>query len=346
MTYSFRELRRNLIENLIGTHTPNETNEPLKLVTKVDIFGDYDLNEMLLLESLSSNDKGVFHEILTGYHLNHGKHMSAEAKAKHDEIKSKVTPEEHKNANKLAKATAEHIHNHFKGDIHSVHWSSKPGDIHRITGTHETQQENPSDIMIRHKNKTHTGISLKITQKKNGKVPVGNPGAKQTDNQLGVSTTHHYDSAREKLRSQFKVLKNANNKEMKAAIKANPKIRSAAEQHSNEAIKKIRDTWHHKMSKMTTKDLSNHIRNNLLHANHTKTKMYKVTTGGHAHDSSVDISHPATEHDHILNNHKNITVEKSGNNSIVFKHKDKTFLKHRIKPESTPIATSLKGSAE
>jgi hypothetical protein len=320
--------------------------EPMELTTNIDIFDDDHINEMLLVEAISSNDKGVLHELLTGYHLGGRKHMSPEAKNAHDQIKKKISRDEYNHANKLAQRTATHIRGHFKNNVQSVHWSSKPGDIGRITGTHETQQQNPSDIIIRHNDGSHTGLSLKVTKKKNGKVPVGNPGAKQTDAQLGVSTSHHYEKARQKLRSQFKELKSSSNKEMKTAIKSNPEMRKAADEHSAKAIRNIRNTWFDSLSKMSTKKLSDHLRNNLLHAKTTKTKMFKVTTGGHADDSSVEIEHPATSHDHILRNHRHITVEKSGNNSIVFKHKGKVFLRHRIKPESTPLATPLKGSAE
>lgn len=323
--------------------------EPLEITTDFDLFDPEhtkDLKEMYLYESVSSNDKGVLHELLTGYHLNGEQHMSPDAKKAHDEIKSRITKDEYDNAHKMAQGTANHIHKHFGGNIKSVHWSSKPGDIEKITGTKETQQENPSDIIIRHKDGKHTGISLKVTKKKNGKVPVGNPGAKQTDKQLGVTTSHHYENARQKLKNQFPHLNNMSNKEMKKAIKSDPKIRKEADKHSNEAIQKIRDTWHSSLSKMSPQDLSNHLRNNLLHAKKTKVQMYKVTTGGSGNNHSVKIEHPHTMHDHILNDHKNITVEKSGNNSIVFKHKGKTFLRHRIKPESTPLATSLKSSAE
>lgn len=300
----------------------------------------------VLTEGISSNDKGVLHELLTGKALNHGKHMSPEAQKKHDEIKKNITPEEYKNHEQLAHGTAEHIRKKFGSDIHSAHWSSKPGDIGRITGTHETQQENSSDLILRHKNGAHIGLSLKVTQKKNGHIPVGNPGAKQTDSQLGLNSTHHYDEAHKKLVADHPVLAGKSKGEQKQMIKASPEMHATALKHSNEAIGKIRDEWHSKLSSMKTSDLSNHIRNNLLHANPTKTDMYKVTTGGSGSDHSVEIEHPATHHDHILNDHKNITVKKAGNNSIEFQHKGKTFLRHRLKPESTPVVTGLKGSAE
>ena len=299
-----------------------------------------------LTEAVSSNDKGVLHEILTGKELNGGKHMSPEAQRTHDDIKKRLSPEEYTNHVKLAKGTADHLRQKFGKDIASAHWSSKPGDIGRITGVHETQQENSSDIILRHKNGAHVGISLKITQKKNGKVPVGNPGAKQTDSQLGTNATQHYENAREALVKKHKELQGKSKVEMKQIIKDNPKIRASAEELSNKAIGKIRDEWHHALSQMHPQALSDHIRNNLLHAHKTKLPLYKTTTGGHGDDHSVDTEHSETAHDEMLKDPKNITVEKSGNNSIIFKHNGKQFLKHRIKPESTPIATSLKGSAE
>jgi len=317
--------------------------ETKDLLEQEIIFED---EQEVLTEAISSNDKGVLHEILTGKALNHGKHMSPEAQKKHDEIKKNISDDEYKNHEKLAQGTAEHIRRHFGSEIDSVHWSSKPGDIKRITGVHETQQENSSDIILRHKNGAHIGISLKVTQKKHGHIPVGNPGAKQTDKQLGLNSTDHSADAHKKLVADHPVLASKSKQEQKQMIKASPEMRATALKHSNEAIGKIRDEWHTKLSSMKTSDLANHIRNNLLHANQTKTDMYKVTTGGSGDDHSVEVEHPATHHDLILNDHKNITVHKAGNNSIEFKHAGKTFLRHRLKPESTPVVTGLKGSAE
>ena len=299
-----------------------------------------------LTEAVSSNDKGVLHELLTGYHLQHGKHMSPEAQKAHDDIKKRMTPEEYNNAYHMAAGTAKEVRKKFGDGIESVHWSSKPGDIKKITGTDESQQENSADIILRHKNGAHAGISLKVTQKKNGHVPVGNPGARQTENQLGTNSLHHYDAARAELEKKHPELQGKSKAEQKTIVKENPKIRATAEELSRKAIGHIRDSWYDKLHKMDSQKLSDHLRNNLLHANQTKVPMWKVTTGGHGGDHSVEIEHPATSHDHILMDHKNITVHKAGNNSIEFKHNGKTFLRHRIKPESTPVVTSLKGSAE
>lgn len=298
-----------------------------------------------LSEAVSSNDKGVLHELLVGKHMNHGIHMSPEAEKTHNEIKSRITPEEYTNHEKMAKATADELHKKF-GEIHSAHWSSKPGDIKRITGHDESQQENSADIILRHKDGTHNGISLKITQKKGGKVGMGNPGAAQTDKQLGTDAVKHYAAAHKELEEKHPELKGKPKSEQKKIIKENPKMKASAVELSNKALGKIRDEWHGALSKMDTGDLSNHIRNNLMHANKTKVPLYKATTGGHGDDNSTHIEHSETSHDHILGDHKNITVKKSGNNSVEFQHKGKTFLRHRLKPESTPLVSGLKGSVE
>ena len=101
----------------------SSNDEPLEITTDFDLFDPEhtkDLKEMYLYESVSSNDKGVLHELLTGYHLNGGQHMSPDAKKAHDEIKSRITKDEYDNAHKMAQGTANHIHKHFDGNIKSV----------------------------------------------------------------------------------------------------------------------------------------------------------------------------------------------------------------------------------
>jgi hypothetical protein len=349
-------------------------------------FKNFILNEDDKESRLSSNDKGVIHEHLVGRELNrlwshnseHGHHMSPAAKEQHDKIVEKIggvnSPEYH-NAHNLAVATAQAIHRHVssQNDVDrehlktggQTHWTSKPGDIKRVSGHEESQQENPADIMVRYKDKAgnnkHVGYSLKVAQKKHGHVSVSNPGAKQTDEQLGIKrsgddATHedHYENARKELENRHSELKGKTRSEQNTIIKhpKNEMIRKSAEEISVKAIGKIRDEWYEKLQGMDSKALSDHIRKNLLRATPTKTPMYKVTTGGTGNNNSVTIEHPETHHDHILNDHQNITVKKSGNNSIEFQHKHPmtgtvtTFLRHRIKPESTPVISSLKGAAE
>lgn len=107
---------------------------------------------------VSSDTKGKLHELLVGYHLKSGNHMSKHPdkegdspKQAHDKLKKTVHPDDYKKINARAKSAAEHIRSQVEVNghkIHDVHWTSKPGDIHRTTGIHASQQEDSSDIIV------------------------------------------------------------------------------------------------------------------------------------------------------------------------------------------------------
>lgn len=306
-----------------------------------------------LYEGASSDVMGKLHELLVTKHLNSGSSPEHEESIK--KLHNDMTDEEKSEHDSRAKFAADKIKDHLKSlghSVKSVHITSKAGDIGRLTGTEESQQENPADIMVKTHSGHHIGYSLKVSNKKNQKVPTGNPGHGETDKQLGVSTGHHYSSARDELEKAHPELAGKSKVEQKAMIKTSPKMKATATKIGTEAIGKIRDTWHESLSKMKTSDLSDHIRNNLLHANKTKTPLYKSSTGGSGGNYSSHMTHPETQYDHLLKDHKNLSVEKTGTGSISFQHTNpKTGVKtlvarHRIKPESTHVVTSLKGSIE
>jgi len=107
---------------------------------------------------VSSDAKGKMHELLVGYHLNGGKHMEKHAdkhgdspKEAHDKLKSTIHPNDYKKMNSRAKSAANDIKKQVEKNghkIHAVHWTSKPGDLHRSTGIHASQTEDSSDIVV------------------------------------------------------------------------------------------------------------------------------------------------------------------------------------------------------
>lgn len=107
---------------------------------------------------VSSNTKGTMHELLVGYHLNGGKHMLKHLdkigdtpKQAHDKLKVTVHANDYKKMNNRAKSAANDIKKQVETNghkIHEVHWTSKPGDIHRSTGIDSSQKEDASDIVI------------------------------------------------------------------------------------------------------------------------------------------------------------------------------------------------------
>lgn len=107
---------------------------------------------------VSSDTKGKLHELLVGYHLKRGKHMSKHPDKEgdspqeaHDKLKKTIHPDDYKKINARAKSAAEDIRKQVEVNghkVHDVHWTSKPGDIHRTTGINSSQQEDSSDIIV------------------------------------------------------------------------------------------------------------------------------------------------------------------------------------------------------
>jgi hypothetical protein len=136
----------NNLEKEKGWHEGDDASEEEKLHEDVEIG------------KVSSDTKGKLHELLVGYHLKGGSHMSKHPdkegdspKQAHDKLKKTVHPSDYKKINARAKSAAEDIRKQVEvggHKIHDVHWTSKPGDIQRSTGIKSTQQEDSSDIVV------------------------------------------------------------------------------------------------------------------------------------------------------------------------------------------------------
>jgi len=318
----------------------------------------YHINEEY--KKASSNTKGVLHELLVGYHMRNKKHMEKHddkdgdsPKAAHDKLKNSMHPDEYKKINARAKASADHIHSVVKSHghtAHDVHWTSKPGDIHRSTGIHSSQKEDSSDIVVHAKDKSgktvHHGVSLKVSDANNKHVPVSNPG---------MSSMHgaekHLEAHKNDLNKSHPALKTGNAKSRKDYIKSLPShVQSDIKAKRVKTLHKVIDHAHNEMNKMPKKDLANHIRNTVLQAhktpmqnqghNHIRHVAYETNSGTQFHHMN-----PNDHYHHILNDHDNITTHKTGT-SIIFKHKGKPFAKHRAKFAGSDPHSSIKGSGE
>lgn len=309
-----------------------------------------------ITEEVSSNSKGVMHELLVGYHLNNKQHMERHPdvnglspKEAHDSIKKQMTPDGYRQANEKARIAAEDIKKRIGGPIHHVHWTSKPGDLGRSTGIHASQKEDASDIVVTTRDKTHKsgfrhhGISLKITDK-NKEVPVSNPGIESTHGGKEIIDNHR----KEIDKAHPKLAKLTSKSDRKEFVKNNPKVAADIKRRNTETLNKIADNMHKKLSKLKPNELANHIREHVLHAHQTPMQReghnhIRHTTYGDNSHSAVD---PSQSHEHILSDPKNITVHRSGT-SVIFSHNGVPFARHRIKFESqSDPKSTIKGSGE
>lgn len=299
----------------------------------------------------SADTKGKLHEILTGFHLRGNKHMLKHPdkegdtpKQAHEKLKETIAPIEHKKINTRAKSAAADIkkkvetHGH---KIHDVSWTSKPGDLHRATGIHASQKEDTSDIVVHTKNSRgnvkHHGISLKVSDKTKH-VPISNPGMESTG-----GAEKHLEAHKKHILEKFPHLKGMGVKERKEHMRNNPKLNEYVRSKNTETLTKMAKHLGEHLNSLPTHKLAEHIRTHVLAANptpmqkaghnHMRHTTYETKTGIH-HHSIV----PSEHYEHILKDHKNLTVLHNGSR-VAFFHKGRQFATHglKFKSQSDPL---------
>lgn len=269
----------------------------------------------------------------------------------HDRLKATISPEDYDLINRRAAAAAAHIKSIVgsHGKVHQVQWTSKPGDLHRATGIQASQQEDPSDIVVTTKNGRgqvrHHGVSLKVTDKSSGEVPVSNPGLESTYGGGDILNSH-----RAYLQKKYSKMAGMNKPQRKAFLQSNTGMQNDLQKRNKKVLTDIVDNMHARLTAMTPQQRAEHIRKYVLHAH--QTPMQKQ---GHAHikhttfgtdNFSFGTADPGQDYEHILRDPKNIGVQKRGT-SVIFTHKGEPFARHRIKFESqSDPLSSIKGSGE
>jgi hypothetical protein len=313
---------------------------------------------------ITSNSKGVLHELLVGYHLRGKKHMIHHAdkqgdspKAVHDKIKAQLHPDEYKRLHDKAKSAADHIRNHIEKHghkIHDVHWTSKPGDTQRSTGIKASQKEDASDIVIHshkgNKKKFH-GVSLKVTDSTNKHITASNPGMEATH-----GAHHIVEEHRKKLLHKYPELLHAKNKaDRKSIMSKNPEMKAHVTHANYHTTTKIAEHTANELKKKPKEDLVHHIRTHVLQANKTPMQenghehiRHTTYVGGKKEGSPLkhDITNPSEHWEHKLKDHANLEVHHEGT-TVHFKHKGKVFASHRMRPSSvSDPMTSFKGDGK
>lgn len=322
---------------------------------------------------VSNNTKGVMHEILVGKYLNNNKHMTHHLlvnnktgaketpEQAHDRLKSQVHPDDYKKINARAKSTAEHIKAHIEKthpghSITGVAHTSKRGDTQAETGVKADQKQDPSDIYIATKHhKTGDvmkhGVSLKVSDQSNKNVPSSSLGRKSA----GETADRLYKDHQNEIKKTHQGLVGKSKDARKDWAKANPEkhkqikaknlefLRSVAHHHAAEL--------QHHLDSGNHKHVVDHIRD-VIAAKKTpaeqsgKATFIKHTTYTTAKGSQHHVSHPGKDYEHILKDHKNITVKPAGT-QVHYYHNGKKFASqaHKLDSQSDPLS-SLKSAGK
>lgn len=318
-------------------------------------------------DGVSNNTKGVLHEILTGKHLNGGKHMEKHVNEHgetptqtHDRLQKQVHPSDYKRIEAGAKSAAAHIKSHIdsthKGQaIHSVTHTSKPGDTEKVTGHKASQKEDSSDVYISTKHPktgkvTHHGVSLKVSDNSSKNIPSSSLGMESG----GLKAKEHFAAHKSAILKAHPQLAGKNKDQRKEAAKADPKMHADVKERNKALLHKVAHSHaaelQHHLDTGNHEHVVKHIRE-VLHAHKTpaeagghnfiKHTTYKTAKGVQHHTSK-----PSEDYEHILKDHKNITVKSSGG-SVHFYHKDKKFASqaHKFDSQSDPLS-SLKSAGK
>ena len=323
--------------------------------------------------SVSNNTSGVLHELLVGRHLQGGKHMAAHTlvneKTKkretpqeaHDRLKSQIHPKDYERINARAKSAADDIKkqvatSHPGHVIDHVHHTSKPGDTEKETGVKATQKDDTSDLYITSKH-TKTGklakhgVSLKVSDKSSKNIPSSSLGMESS----GKKARELYKQHQEDIKTKHPALKSITNSEdRKAWAEKNPTRHNAIKKENRKLLGNVAQQHAAELQHHLTMGNHEHVVNHLrgvLGANLTpaekegKATFKKHTTYLTSKGTQHHTSHPGSEHDHILNDHENISVTHTGG-SVHFHHTDpKTGIKkkfatqaHKFDSQSDPLS--------
>lgn len=285
--------------------------------------------------AFDSNTKGVLHELMTGYYLMGGHHLDY---GEYSKLTYDLLPEQIDLVHRYGRVAAGSLLERL-GGVHEVHWTSKAGDIERLTGIPTTQHNDPSDLVLtfRRASTQYVGVSLKVSDS-TSQVPISNPGLEST---LGGNNI--LDSHRENLYKLYPELRAARNKvERKALI--TPANSGKVKELNKAVLKSIVQNLHSQLVTMSSEETAEHIRKYVLHARSTP-----MQTQGHGHlrhttygkkNPRVKMIDPATEYE-FLKEHWKLGFEYKGGNSLKFLYDGIEFAEQRMKFESQsdPLST-------
>lgn len=207
----------------------------------------------------------------------------------------------------------------FKKGKTRVAWTSKTGDVEKVTGKKTHQRDDASDYYLFNNGKDATGASLKTVQEKNGHAPTSNGGRGDVDRMLGISTDHHVQNARSAVVKKHPELKGATAKKAKEIIKSNPEVKKTEMEQRSVALKNIANDYATAFTRMHPKARAQFLRTS-MRANPTGANHIRITSGGTGGDFSHNVERPVEQHDHLLNDAENIHVRVHGGNSVKFVH--------------------------
>lgn len=252
---------------------------------------------------------------------------------------------QHERAKAQAAAFIEHAGRHGYSGVKAVHHTAFPGDIGRITGHDQSQQENPSDAVVEFAKgpSRHLGASLKSTAGK--QIGFHNGGAGTIGRELGLDLESGVRAAHQEFAKKNKLPMAAG--ERKKAIKANPALYDKAKKAAQDVHADVADRLHAHYQTMDQNDLKHHFMNTFLKAGQKANPVPYVKVTGTGSGGKKGFGAHTEHHDdnpvaNTLKNARNVSTRRSGKGYIHVLADGKHIFSIQAKHNSTGMATSMK----
>lgn len=235
--------------------------------------------------------------------------------------------------------------NGYKGSIKSVHWTARPGfSFKAVVGYDVDQKKNPSDVLVEFTDKKFLGLSAKSTKGK-GDIGFKNPGMGTVERDLQIRLKPILTAAEDELVKEFSLPTSASQR--KVAIRADDKIKAAAEESGTKVLNKMRDEMLRRVTQLTEKQRKDYIINSWIDAGGAIMPYYvKVTGRGNKAPFTASVEDPLDNDKIKALNTSRVTFVPVGNDSIGVKAGEKKLLKMRFKFESQKLGSGIKMSGD
>jgi hypothetical protein len=273
--------------------------------------------------------------------------LTSEQQAEHDRNASMIgqaeTDIQHKRAKAQIEAFLEHARMHGYEKVKAVHHTAFEGDIGRVTGHNQSQQENPSDAVVEfEKGPTRfLGASLKSSNKNH--IGFHNGGAGTMDSILGTSLADIAKSRHDEFTQENNLPSAVGAR--KKAIRANPKIFKRASSAAQATHAALRDHLHEHYQGMDHEDLRNHFLSTYLKVSSDNPVPYVKVTGvggeksdAHAHTEHYDDNPVANS----IRGAQRISTRPSGDGYLHVLADGRHVFSIQVKHNSQGMASSLK----
>ena len=235
--------------------------------------------------------------------------------------------------------------NGFDGSVQKVWWTARPGVLQQAVGESTVSKGNPTDILIQFGDESFLGVSAKSTK---GKADIGfkNPGVGSIGKSLGIDLNGVVKAAAQKEMEALGVDHLAA-KERKVFIRANPVLRSRADEMGRIILNMLRDFLLSHLLTLDDEEVREHLVQNWLDADGIYPYYIKATGHGSVNKGfGARVEDPIKSDKYKALMSEDITLTRVGNDSIGVLAGGKRIMKMRFKYESQKLASSLKMSGD